>query len=137
MNGGFHWRFLVAQTEKKFFAVLRKKSRAGLHETCLAARIRFDGDASSNRVAVTFCASQTKDNRGSEFGLNIFQQANLRAAAIFQQHFDSAVVIEIGEGESSAVFDKIQSENPRDVRKRSVAVVHIKNIPFKTAPSSI
>src|SRR5271165_6075677 len=58
-------------------------------------------------------------------------------AAIFQQHLNSAVVIEIGQSKSSAVLDEIKADNSGNVRKRSVVVIQIENIPLEPAPGPV
>src|SRR4030095_15697946 len=46
-------------------------------------------------------------------------------------------MIEISQRERPAIFQKIKANSARNVRKRPVAIVRIKYIPFITAPGAI
>src|SRR6516162_1841903 len=132
-----HGRFCAAEAEEQFFAVLRQKSRTGLYHAELSAGLGFHGDGRADRVPVAFFASEPKRNGRRQVARRIFQKANLRDATILQNHFQPAVVIKIGERESAAVFDEVQTNDTRHVGERSVAIVQIKDVAFESTPGAI
>ena len=80
---------------------------------------------------------QTKRNRRRQILHHILQHPQLRSVAILQEHFEPAIVIEIGERERSAVFDEVHAHRGRDVGKCSIPIVGIENISLVTAPGAV
>ncbi len=74
---------------------------------------------------------------GLSSAATFFKTAQLRTLRFFKNHFQTAVVIEIGQGERSAVFDEVQPDNSRDIRKRAVAIVGVEHIAFVAAPRAV
>ena len=79
----------------------------------LAARLGFaglcfNGDGRADCVRIAFDAAQAEDDGGREIGNNVLQHSQLRAVAVFQEHFLAAIVIEVGQSEGSSILDKIQ-----------------------------
>ena len=46
-------------------------------------------------------------------------------------------MIEIGQSKASPILDEIEPGDAGDVRESSVAIIQIKNIPFKAAPGAV
>ena len=68
---------------------------------------------------------------------HVLQNPQLRTVAIFQKHFQAAVMIEIGECECPAIFDKIETDRARHVGESSVTIVRVENISFVAAPGAV
>ena len=70
-----------------------------------------DRDACADGVAIALFARQTKRNRWTEIGHNVFEEAQLWAVAIFENHFQTTVMIKIGQRKSSAVFEAVKTHD--------------------------
>ena len=61
----------------------------------------------------------------------------LRRVPVFEQHFQSAVVIEVCKRERTTVLGKVDSSESGDIGKSSVTIVGIENVSLVSAPGSV
>ena len=97
----------------------------------------FHRDRRADGVPIALAAAQAESDRRSKILHHVLQKPQLRTVAIFQEHFQPAVMIEVGEGERPAILDKIQAHGARDVRECSIPIVRIEDIPLVSAPGAI
>ena len=136
-NRCVHGALGVAEAEEHILAVLGKKAGTGLQHARLAAGAAFNGHGGSDGVAIALGAAQSKCNRRWQIARGVLQQPELRSIAILQDYFEAAIMIEIGEREGAAILDEIKPHHGGGVRKRSIAIVHIKDIALVTAPGAV
>src|SRR5262249_23617720 len=98
----------LSDSKENLLCMLRKKSRSSLKIFCLLATLHFDHDCGTNRIPIAFLAAQTEGDRIADSLHAVAQQSDLRRITVFQQNFDSAVVIEIGKCEGAAVIRKVE-----------------------------
>ncbi len=67
-----------------------------------------DGDRGADRVATAFYAFETEGDGRLQVRHNVLQHAQLWAVAILQKYFLTAVMIEVGKGERSGIFDEVE-----------------------------
>ncbi len=108
-----------------------------MKHTSLAARFSFHPHRCADGVTIALRAAKAKGNRWRKILHYIFQQTQLRTIAVFQEHFLTAILIEIGQGKCSAVLKKVHSYCARNIRKCSIPVVGIENIPLEPAPGAV
>ena len=113
-NGGSDERIGFAEAEKKFFGVLREEARPSLKIFCLAQSAGLNGDGRADSIAIALCAAEPEGNGGADFGHDVVENAELRGVPIFQDEFEPAVVIEVGERKRAAVVEKIQAGDAGD-----------------------
>src|SRR5580704_9674280 len=94
-DGRLHYS-RCTEAEEYFLAVLGKESGAGLEPTRLASGFGLNGDRRADCVRIAFDAAEVEGDGGREIGNNVLQQSQLRAVAVFQEHFLAAIVIEVG-----------------------------------------
>ena len=74
---------------------------------------------------------------GGSSRIDVLQEPQLRAVAVFEKHFLAAVMIEVGQREGAAILQKIQLHCAGDIGKCSVAIVRVKDIAFVAAPGAV
>ena len=74
---------------------------------------------------------------GGRFFDDVLQHAQLRSVAVLEKHFLPAVVIEIGQGERAAVFQKIEIHGAGNIGKCSVAIVRVEDVALVAAPGVV
>src|SRR6266849_3205350 len=112
-NCGLDRALRCAEAEMQFFGVLREEARSGLQTAGLAASFCFDSDARADGVAIAFFAGKAKGDGRAESWQYVFEQAQLRGVTIFQNEFEATIMIEVGQGKGSTVFDAIEAHNSR------------------------
>src|SRR5580692_9599694 len=132
-----HGAFRLAQPEKYFLAMLRKKSRSRLQHTRLPTQFSFHCNRRPDGVRITFNPTKTESNRRREVLHHVLQNSQLRPIAVFQENFQTAVVIEICQCERPSILEKVQAQNARYIRKRSVPIVCIEYVPLEPAPGAV
>ncbi len=103
----------------------------------LSARFGFHRNRGADGVAIAVSATETKSDRRRKVLHHILQEAQLRTIAIFQENFQPAIMIEIGEGEGPAILEEVQTHGARNVRKRAIAVVCVEDIALEPAPGAV
>ena len=73
-----------------------------------AARV-FDADDGPDGVAITRMAPQPETDGLAPSFHHITEHSELRSRAILENHFQTAIMIPIGQGEGAAIIGKIQS----------------------------
>src|SRR5580693_10691633 len=132
-----HGAFRLAQPEKYFLTMLRKKARSRLQHTRLSTQFSFHRNRRPDRVRITFHATKTKSNRRRKSLHHVLQNSQLRTVAIFQENFQTAVVIEICQRERPSILEKVQTQDARYIRKCSISIVRVENVPLEPAPGTI
>src|SRR6266849_404606 len=127
----------LSQTKKQFLAVLGQKTRSGLQQASLATPFGFHCDCRSNCVAIAGLAAEAKSDCWPQFRHYIFQNSQLGAVTVLQNHFDPAILVNIAECEGSAVFDEVQPNGCRYVGECAVAIIQVKNISLESTPGAI
>src|ERR1700733_393812 len=136
-DGCSHRSLSFPKAEKDIFAMLRKKTRAGLNHHCLPTRTALNRNGGADRIAVALHSLKMKRNRWRQFLYYVFQQPQLRSIAILQEHFKPAIVIEVGEGKRSSILHEVHADRGGDIGERSISIIGVKNIPFVAAPCSV
>src|SRR5437879_6048004 len=100
-------------------------------------RFGFDCYRSADRIAIACLSAQTEGYRLPDLLHRVAQDPKLRRVAVFQDDFQSSILVQVSECKCSAVLKKIQSHSSRDFRKRAVMVVRVENIPLVPATSDL
>src|SRR5579863_212486 len=114
-----------------------KENRSRLERACLASGRGFYRDYRADRVAVAFRPTKAKTDCGGQLLHHIFKNPQLRGIAVLQEHFLAAVVVKIGERESAAILDKIQTHRAGNIGKRAIPIVGVEHIPLISAPGRV
>src|SRR5438445_9266865 len=94
----------------------------------------FDGYRSPDRIAVAFPPAQAEGDRIAKILHGVAQNPQLRRVSVFQDDFQSTVLVQVGEYKRATVLKKVQSNCAGDFRERAVVIIHVENVPLATAP---
>src|SRR5580700_947679 len=95
---------------------------------------RYSG---ADRIAVAFLPAQSDGHGVANILHRVAQNPELRPIPVFEDHFQTPVVVEVGEREGSAIVGKVQSRNARDVGKRTIVVIHVENVSLIAIPRGV
>ena len=84
-----------------------------------------------------FVSLQAEGDGMAELRYRVMQNAQLRRIAIFQNDFEPAVMVDVGEGEGAAVFREVEVDRAGDFGECAVAIVGEHHIPFVAVPGVI
>src|SRR5215469_610490 len=95
------------------------------------------GNGSADRVTIALLSAQAERNRVADVLHRIVQNPKLRSVAVFEHHFQPSVLVQVGERKGAAVFQKVQTDGPRNFRKCPVAIVSIENVALVAVPGTV
>ena len=110
LNCDGHWPGARAETEAKILSMLRKEAATCLNKLDLFRGARLQSNYRANGVAITFAAAQTKCDRVADGVEIVPEDTELRTSAVFQNEFQTAVAIEIGESKGATIVNEIEPE---------------------------
>ena len=90
-------------------------------DSSLATQFSFHRDRRPDGVTIAFRAAEAERNRRRQSLHHVLQNAQLRTVAVFQENFQTAIMIEIRQGKRSAVLEEIQSHHAGNIGERSIA----------------
>ena len=126
-----------SQAKEDILAVLRKKARSSLQRSRLAIEFSFHRHYRADGVTIALGAAQAERDGWRQTLHDVLQEAQLRAAAILEEDFLTAIMIEIGQGKRPSIFQEVQPDHRRNIGERTIAVVRVENISLVTAPRAI
>ncbi len=97
----------------------------------------FDRYPRADGIAVAFFSAQSECDRVANVLHRVAQNPELRPVPVFEDNFQTSIVIEVGERERAAVVGKVQSGKARHVGKRPIVVIQIEDVPLVAAPSGV
>src|SRR6267143_1347671 len=97
----------------------------------------FDGYRGPDRIAVAFPPTQVESDRIAKILHRVAQNPELWRVSVFQDDFQSPVLVQVGECKRATVVKKIQSNCARDFRERAVVIIRVENIPLTTTPGVV
>ena len=112
-NRGADVPSVLSHAKEQLLGVLRQKSGSRLQIFCLAHASRFDRDRGSDRIAIAFLSSQRKAMELPDILHRVVQDAQLRGIAVFQDHFQPPVMIDVRQRKRAAVLQESPSNRAR------------------------